>query len=140
MAFRSVLLMAVSLAASIGCRDEAQQGRQTPDTKVVIHTTDVDHRSPAVPAPGGITPTPLKSPGARAIGSTLFELLSSDRTGVEFQMTPPDIEKNVREVVHLNVNGGISTGDYDNDGLCDFYVTTPRGGNRLFRNVGDFRF
>jgi len=34
----------------------------------------------------------------------------------------------------------ICTGDFDNDGLTDFYVTSPLGGNRLYRNRGDFRF
>ena len=33
-----------------------------------------------------------------------------------------------------------ATGDFDGDGLADFYVTSTRGGNRLYRNLGDFRF
>jgi hypothetical protein len=70
----------------------------------------------------------------------MFEMLPPERTGVDFQMQVPDVAKNVREVIHLNVNGGICTGDYDGDGLADFYVTSPKGGNRLFRNLGDFRF
>jgi hypothetical protein len=43
-------------------------------------------------------------------------------------------------MIHLSVYGGICTGDFDNDGLTDFYVTSPLGGNRLYRNLGDFRF
>ena len=31
-------------------------------------------------------------------------------------------------------------GDVDNDGLPDLYFTSPSGGNRLFRNLGDCRF
>jgi hypothetical protein len=84
--------------------------------------------------------TPLASFSARPADSPLFELLSADRTGVDFQLQLPDVETSVREVIHLNVNGGICTGDYDNDGWTDFYVTSTRGGNRLYRNLGDFRF
>lgn len=35
---------------------------------------------------------------------------------------------------------GVCTGDYDGDGLTDFYATSPVGGNRLYRNLGSFRF
>ena len=70
----------------------------------------------------------------------MFEMLAPERTGVAFQMQVPDIAENVREVVLLNANGGVATGDFDGDGLADFYVTSPKGGNRLFRNLGDFRF
>ena len=55
-------------------------------------------------------------------------------------MQLPDVAEHVREVIHLNVNGGICTGDFDGDGLSDFYVTSTAGGNRLYRNLGDFRF
>ncbi len=67
----------------------------------------------------------------------MFEALSPERTGVNFQMQVPNVAENVREVIHLNVNGGLCTGDYDGDGLADFYATSPKGGNRLFRNLGD---
>jgi enediyne biosynthesis protein E4 len=83
---------------------------------------------------------PLSAIPPRPASSPMFEMLAPERTGVDFQMQVPDVAKNVREVIHLNVNGGICTGDYDGDGLTDFYVTSPKGGNRLFRNLGDFRF
>ncbi len=35
---------------------------------------------------------------------------------------------------------GQAWGDYDNDGWLDFYVTDPRGSNKLFRNDGDGTF
>jgi len=40
-----------------------------------------------------------------------------------------------------NLGPGLAAvfGDYDNDGLADFYRTGPQGG-RLFRNVGEARF
>ncbi|MFO1511799.1 MAG: VCBS repeat-containing protein [Verrucomicrobiota bacterium] len=48
--------------------------------------------------------------------------------------------RNILELIHLSLYGGICTADFDNDGLTDFYVTSPVGGNRLYHNLGDFRF
>lgn len=73
-------------------------------------------------------------------GTTLFEELPPDRTGVRFQLQLRDMARYIHEMIHLSVYGGICTGDFDNDGLTDFYVTSPLGGNRLYRNLGDFRF
>ena len=73
-------------------------------------------------------------------GTSLFEDLSTDVSGVSYRMQLPDIATHVHELLHLSVYGGICTGDYDGDDLADFYVTSPRGGNRLFRNIGGFKF
>jgi hypothetical protein len=70
----------------------------------------------------------------------LFEEMPSRQTGVDFQLRFPDAERHIQELIHLSVYGGICTGDYDSDGLADIYVASPSGGNRLFRNQGDFRF
>ena len=51
-----------------------------------------------------------------------------------------DLDKNLKEMMRMNPAGGICTGDIDGDGLADFYVTSPSGGGRLYRNRGDFRF
>jgi hypothetical protein len=75
-----------------------------------------------------------------AAGSTLFENLPPTRTGINFQLQLPDAQKYIQEIIHLSVYGGICAGDCDGDGLADIYVTSPVGGNRLFRNLGGFRF
>ena len=80
------------------------------------------------------------SPRGTDEGAALFESLSPAESGVEFQMLLPDIATHPHELLHLSAYGGICVGDYDADGLTDFYVTSPLGGNRLFRNVGGFRF
>ena len=135
------LACSVSLIGITGCRrEDAQQAHPVSAVQTTTPNTLSASDLPSDPEPGGIVSKPMVAYGERPGGSTLFELLGADWTGVDFQMTPPDIEKNVREVVHLNVNGGICTGDFDNDGRTDFYVTTPRGGNRLYRNSGNFRF
>ena len=71
---------------------------------------------------------------------TLFAELPAERTGLDFQMQLYDPVKHIRVLMFLNANGGICTGDYDGDGLCDIYVTSPVGGNRLYRNLGGLRF
>ena len=79
--------------------------------------------------------------GGSAATSTLFERLDAERTGVAFahQWTPP-AEKYETELDNAAVAGGVAIGDYDGDGLPDLFLTRPSGGNRLYRNLGDFRF
>lgn len=72
--------------------------------------------------------------------ATQFSLLTAVQTGVDYQMQLPNPHKNIKEYMLLSVYGGICTGDYDADGLSDFYVTSPVGGGRLYRNLGGFKF
>jgi hypothetical protein len=87
----------------------------------------------------GITSRPLESSTPPASGP-LFEDLPPDRTGVRFQLKFPDMASHIHELIHLSLYGGVCTGDFDGDGLPDIYVTSPAGGNRLYRNLGNFRF
>lgn len=90
--------------------------------------------------PPGLQSQPLLRAPPAGPGTTLFEDLPPDRTGVRFQLQLPDMARYIHELIHLSLYGGICTGDFDNDGLADFYVTSPVGGNRLYHNLGDFRF
>jgi hypothetical protein len=90
--------------------------------------------------PPAIKSQPLHRTPSGHPGTTLFVELPPDRTGVQFQLQLRDMARYIHEMIHLSVYGGICTGDFDNDGLTDFYVTSPLGGNRLYRNLGDFRF
>jgi hypothetical protein len=69
----------------------------------------------------------------------LFELLPAEHTGVEFLKELADPAEQRREDRMQSVYG-VCVGDYDGDGLTDFYATSPVGGNRLYRNLGGFRF
>jgi hypothetical protein len=97
-------------------------------------------QDPAVGPPSEITEQPYADANPTRARGHLFEALTSAETGVEFQMQLPDAREHIREFVLLAIYGGICTGDYDGDGLADFYVTSPKGGNRLFKNLGGFRF
>jgi hypothetical protein len=88
--------------------------------------------------PAGVAAKPYAA--STAGGAAQFEALTPEQTGVAFQMQLPDPHKHIREFILLSIYGGMCAGDYDRDGLTDFYVTSPVGGGRLFRNEGNFRF
>jgi len=71
-----------------------------------------------------------------------FVRLSPEHTGIDFVplWTPPDEEKYQAQITNALVGGGVALGDYDSDGRPDVYLTRPFGGNRLYRNLGGFRF
>jgi hypothetical protein len=87
---------------------------------------------------GAITWDDLAARGVRGDGP-LFDLLEARDRGIDFvhTWTPPERYERLIDNV---VGGGIALGDADGDGLIDVYLTRPFGGNRLYRNLGDFRF
>jgi len=71
----------------------------------------------------------------------LFELLAPGRTGVTFaNRLPEDTTFNILTYLYYYDGGGVAVGDIDNDGLPDLYFTSNAGANRLYRNLGDYRF
>ena len=74
-------------------------------------------------------------------GSPLFTLLSNEQTNLSFQ-------NNLEEGPNTNIlmyeyfyNGaGVSTADYNNDGLLDVYFVSNMGENKLYLNRGKMRF
>lgn len=79
--------------------------------------------------------------GCRSGDPPLFEQLSAHRTGVTFanelRETP---ELNIITYLNYYNGGGVAAGDIDGDGLPDLYFTSNLGSDRLYRNLGDFRF
>ena len=92
------------------------------------------------PSPGKIESSPLPPRAELADNRKLFEALGADHTGIDFGLHWDDPAHYLKEFIFLNPAGGICVGDYDADGLPDIYVTSPSGGNRLYRNLGDCRF
>ncbi len=41
---------------------------------------------------------------------------------------------------NLYIGGGVSIGDINNDGLPDIYFSSTRGTNKLYQNLGNFKF
>ncbi len=72
----------------------------------------------------------------------LFELLPPAATGVTFVNQVPEGDTALNIITFLNYynGGGVAVGDVDGDGLPDLYFTSNVGPNRLYRNLGNYRF
>ena len=72
---------------------------------------------------------------------TLFELKNNKKIGVNFSN---DLEFSEDFNVYLYRNfyngGGVALGDINNDGLIDLYLTSNQQKNKLYLNIGDFKF
>lgn len=92
-----------------------------------------------IPRPDSpLTMTPLETPRERS--GTMFESLPPDRTGIDFVgRIVPDHERSYLYETGFT-SGGVAIGDVDNDGLVDVYLSSGPDGNRLYRQIGDFRF
>lgn len=71
----------------------------------------------------------------------LFERVPAAASGVAFANTlPQDSAVNIVNYLYYYNGGGVAAGDVDGDGLVDLYFTSNLGKNRLYRNLGEFRF
>ena len=71
----------------------------------------------------------------------VFELLNSDKTGVEFNNFIED-KKEHNILLYANYYGGAGVGiaDFDNDGLQDLFFGGNLVGDKIYRNTGNFKF
>mgnify|MGYP001174873375 CR=1 FL=1 len=69
-----------------------------------------------------------------------FELIKSSKSGLNFDFQLGDFYARAKEYIFATPMGGIATGDYNGDMLPDIYITRPSGGNKLFKNLGNFNF
>lgn len=69
----------------------------------------------------------------------LFQLM--ENTGIQFENTVIDgkIENSFYFRNFYN-GGGVATGDLNNDGLADVFLTSNMGSNKLYLNKGNFKF
>ncbi|MCH8567943.1 MAG: VCBS repeat-containing protein [Balneolales bacterium] len=73
--------------------------------------------------------------------NVLFELLDPDYTGVYFDNELfPSEEFNMYIFRNFYNGGGVAAGDLTGNGLPDLFVTGNMVSNRLFENLGDFKF
>ncbi|MBX2926981.1 MAG: VCBS repeat-containing protein [Saprospiraceae bacterium] len=74
-------------------------------------------------------------------GDTLFSLMPSDHTGIQFEnRLRYDKDFNIYTYRNFYNGGGVAIGDINNDGLPDIYFTANMGPNRLYLNKGNFQF
>lgn len=70
-----------------------------------------------------------------------FTLLPSASTGINFRndiTEDPSMFYYMYEYLYLGC--GVSIGDINNDGLADIYFSSTRGSNKLYLNLGNFKF
>ena len=77
----------------------------------------------------------------------LFVAVSPETSGITFANTLPppsptgqDSAVNIVNYLYFYNGGGVAAGDIDGDGRVDLYFTSNLGANRLYRNLGQFRF
>lgn len=76
-----------------------------------------------------------------AEGPFHFELLRKDRTGLDFDNTPKqNADVNVFNYMYFFNGGGVSAGDFNNDGKIDLFFTSNMGPDKLFLNEGNLHF
>jgi enediyne biosynthesis protein E4 len=71
-------------------------------------------------------------------GRTGFSLLPARTTGIQFTNFLA-LERHLTNQILLN-GSGVALGDADGDGWCDIYLCCLDAPNRLFRNLGGWRF
>lgn len=92
-----------------------------------------------VPRPAeALTSQPLTPRTAPA--KNHFTRLDARATGIEFSCSID--EKHPKRYLYETgfASGGVAIGDIDNDGRPDVYLVSGPGANRLYRQVGDYRF
>lgn len=73
--------------------------------------------------------------------NTLFTLLDSGKTGIDFNnYIDEDEENNVLRYGYFYNGGGVAAADFNNDGLIDLYFTGNMVANKLYLNRGDMEF
>ena len=117
-----VTLASFTLIILIGCKNDVQQ------TSSIRSSFDSD-----------ITFLPLSELNFDDQISQ-FELINAIESGINFDFSLGDFYSRAKEYIFATPMGGIATGDYDGDMLPDIYITRPHGGNKLFKNLGNFKF
>ena len=96
----------------------------------------------AVERPSHVSAVDLAAPPPR-VAPTLFTRVPSAESGVHAPSAYDDPSmwtEQFERFAYGSMGTGVAIGDYDGDGRPDLYVACKTGTNRLFRNLGGWRF
>ncbi|PRY88517.1 VCBS repeat-containing protein [Mongoliibacter ruber] len=84
----------------------------------------------------------LLSPKQESNNKTpLFESIPARKSGINFNnKLTEDKSNNILTYEYFYNGGGVAIGDFDNDGLEDIFFTGNMTDNKLYQNLGDFKF
>ncbi|MFC5625046.1 VCBS repeat-containing protein [Algoriphagus winogradskyi] len=70
-----------------------------------------------------------------------FEKISNKKSGITFKNQLKEDEKNnILRYEYFYNGGGVAVGDLDNDGLEDLFFTANMSSNKIYRNLGKWKF
>ncbi len=80
-------------------------------------------------------------PGCGKNEEGMFTAPSSKETGINFINTLTESkDQNILDYLYFYNGGGVSTGDINNDGLPDIFFVGNQVKNKLYLNLGNFKF
>lgn len=80
-------------------------------------------------------------PKVAEINSTLFTLLKSEETGIDFNnIVKDDTDKNIFAYANFYGGAGVGVGDFNNDGLEDVFFAGNMVPDKLYINKGNLSF
>ena len=90
--------------------------------------------------PAGVQAEALSPHGQRAEGAAMFTRLGPEETGIQLVNTM-DVNHPMSFLFHSGITcGGVAVGDFDGDGKPDIFFAGTTGPNKLYRNLGGFKF
>ncbi|MGB4397945.1 MAG: VCBS repeat-containing protein [Daejeonella sp.] len=71
----------------------------------------------------------------------LFNIVDSSQSQINFSnKLKEDDDFNIVSYLYYYNGGGVASGDLNNDGLPDLYFVSNQGKNKLYQNLGNFKF
>ncbi len=71
----------------------------------------------------------------------LFNIVDSSQSQISFSnKLKEDDDFNIVSYLYYYNGGGVASGDLNNDGLPDLYFVSNQGKNKLYQNLGNFKF